>query len=274
MSWFQRRKAQCQSQKEALELDALAPARGVRSPGAEESSEYLQEVPSSFPRKPPQFDSLMNGIKMVTKKVDKIKGFKFDLTGAVSQNFNISHSWVIPNGGPTGKADMHMSGKSQGPSYNLSLQYLHGSLRQIMENPIFIMTGRWDSSGKLDSTIIKKFNDWLTFRLTAGYPTGAEVEYAQMFLEADIDGSLLSTLTPRRQGLHTHDQVWHRPLQREHDAEHWALPGPRLRPDEPGGAQPLLLQLLLQVFAEESQPLRAVRGAGGLAITSLLLLGT
>lgn len=43
-------------------------------------------------RRPPGFDGLMNNIKSITKKVEHIKGFKFDIVMAGSPNFHIINS--------------------------------------------------------------------------------------------------------------------------------------------------------------------------------------
>lgn len=51
-------------------------------------------------RRPPGFDGLMNNIKSITKKVEHIKGFKFDIVMAGSPNFHIINSWSIPGGAP------------------------------------------------------------------------------------------------------------------------------------------------------------------------------
>ncbi len=47
--------------------------------------------------KPPSFDALLNNIKAITKKVEHIKGFKFEISGALSNNFHMAHSWYVPN---------------------------------------------------------------------------------------------------------------------------------------------------------------------------------
>ena len=52
-----------------------------------------------FPNKPPSFDTFLNNIKAITKKVEHIKGFKFDISGGLSNNFHLSHTWNIPNPG-------------------------------------------------------------------------------------------------------------------------------------------------------------------------------
>jgi mitochondrial import receptor subunit TOM40 len=53
-------------------------------------------MPSKFKRKPPSMDGLMNNVKSITKKIEHIKGFKFEIAPALSNNFHLSSSWVIP----------------------------------------------------------------------------------------------------------------------------------------------------------------------------------
>ena len=53
-------------------------------------------MPSKFKRKPPSMDGIMNNIKSISKKVEHIKGFKFEIAPALSTNFHLSSSWVSP----------------------------------------------------------------------------------------------------------------------------------------------------------------------------------
>lgn len=55
---------------------------------------------NKYPRRPPLFDSMLNNIRAITKKVEHIKGFKFEISGALSNNFHLTHSWTIPYGAP------------------------------------------------------------------------------------------------------------------------------------------------------------------------------
>jgi len=41
---------------------------------------------------------MLNNVRAVTKKVEHIKGFKFEISGALSNNFHLSHIWSIPHG--------------------------------------------------------------------------------------------------------------------------------------------------------------------------------
>lgn len=52
------------------------------------------------PRRPPSFDAIMNNIRSITKKVEHIKGFKFEFVFAGSPHFHIVNSWTIPGGAP------------------------------------------------------------------------------------------------------------------------------------------------------------------------------
>lgn len=47
--------------------------------------------------RPPHFELLMNSIRSLTKKVDHITGFKFDLGGSLSNNLHLTGSWTLPN---------------------------------------------------------------------------------------------------------------------------------------------------------------------------------
>lgn len=136
---------------------------------------------NKFPNKPPTFDSLLNNVKAITKKVEHIKGFKFDISGALSNNFHLQHTWNIPN--PGGQPQK----KILDGYYILSTQYLHGELRTIMDQPKYIMTGRLDNNGKLEAAIIKKINDRVTLRLNAMYPN-SDINYSQVNLDVDIEG--------------------------------------------------------------------------------------
>ena len=47
--------------------------------------------------RPPPFESLLNGVRGLTRKVDFCKGFKFDLGGGLSNNLHLTGSWGLPN---------------------------------------------------------------------------------------------------------------------------------------------------------------------------------
>ena len=48
--------------------------------------------PSRFKNKPPSMEALLHNVKSVTKKVEHIKGFKFEISPALSNNFHASAS--------------------------------------------------------------------------------------------------------------------------------------------------------------------------------------
>ena len=50
------------------------------------------------PRRPVVFDALLNNVRAITKKLEHIKGFKFEVSGGLSNNLHLTHSWMIPHG--------------------------------------------------------------------------------------------------------------------------------------------------------------------------------
>lgn len=54
-------------------------------------------------------------------------------------------------------------------NYTLGAQFLGGSIKTPFDQPSFIMTGRMDSTGKLEAAFIKKINEMFNFRLSAYY---------------------------------------------------------------------------------------------------------
>ena len=140
-----------------------------------------------FSRVPPSFDSMMNSIRSITKKVEHIKGFNFSIGIPCSQKFLTSHSWSIPNyvANPKG---------NQG-SYTLSTQYVEVDMPNEAEmaqmtappTPKYIMTARMESTGKLDAVLIKNLNDKVTLRLTSQFQN-SDPNYAQMHLDLDYEG--------------------------------------------------------------------------------------
>ena len=178
--------------KEEVELDNPAFSQMDPHLKVEENEGAELEVDpfarlNKFPNKPPSFDSLMNNIRAITKKVEHIKGFKFDISGALSNNFHVQHTWNIPN--PGGQPQKKMLDGF----YILSTQYLAGELKTMMDQPRFIMTGRIDNNGKLEAAIIKKLSDRVTLRMNAMYPN-SDINYSQLNLDVDIEGKILAIL--------------------------------------------------------------------------------
>ena len=189
-SIFQLKKISCTNLEE---VEMNNPAFAQMDPHLQVEDEESEQINpfGSKHNKPPSFDSFFNNIHAVTKKLEHIKGFRFEISGAVSNNFHISHSWSIQNKSGGKKMDSRnpFGGGGAGPktSYTLSTQYLGGNLRTFMDQPNIILTGRMESSGKLEAAIIKKLNDRLTLRLNGMYPN-SDINYSQMTLDLDIDG--------------------------------------------------------------------------------------
>lgn len=134
---------------------------------------------NKFPLKPPSFEGLFNNVKAVTKKYEIIKGFRFELSGAVSNNFHVSHIWSIPH-----KTIIPQKRTLKQGTYTLTTQYLSGEIKTFFDQPKFILTGRLESSGKLETGIIKKINENWTARLSSAYP-GEPMIPPQMHLDFD-----------------------------------------------------------------------------------------
>lgn len=43
------------------------------------------------PRRPPSFDTLLNNVRAITKKTEHVDGFRFEISGAASNNFHLTH---------------------------------------------------------------------------------------------------------------------------------------------------------------------------------------
>lgn len=75
--------------------------------------------------KVPTFEHMMNSVVMLTGRIDFIKGFKFDFSLPLSEYFNFSHSWVIPNSGSEGDKNPFnsmMPGGMNKPTYTFTTQ--------------------------------------------------------------------------------------------------------------------------------------------------------
>lgn len=144
----------------------------------------------STPLKPPSFDSFLNGVKAITKKFDQIKGFKFEIGAAPSQNFHMLHVWNIlpPSKSRMGPAGPTLGSGSQG-QYTFMGQYLGGNFNPMaMERPPLILTGRTDNQGKLEASIIKSINRRTNLRLNFGY-LNDDMNMAQVHADLDYEGT-------------------------------------------------------------------------------------
>jgi mitochondrial import receptor subunit TOM40 len=137
-------------------------------------------------RKPPSFDAFMNPVKSITKKFEHIKGFRFEVGGAPTQNFHMTHSWNLISG-PAPQGPM---GKGQIGTYNLSCQYISGNIdpfSPVPPKPSMILTGRVDSGGKLDAVLIKPIDDKIQLRVSAMFPN-TDMNYAMLHADLDVEG--------------------------------------------------------------------------------------
>ncbi|CAD8131760.1 unnamed protein product [Paramecium pentaurelia] len=175
--------------KEQVDMDN--PAFAQQDPHLKINDDEEMGLPPQFrnryPRRPPLFDGLLNTVRAVTKKVEHIKGFKFEVAGGLSNNFHLAHSWMIPPSSKGKAPNPNPMKQPPVPSYTLAAQYLGGSLKTPFDQPTYIMTGRWDSTGKLEAAIIKKLNEMFNFRFSAFYLNSDPLN-AQMHLDCDITG--------------------------------------------------------------------------------------
>ena len=71
----------------------------VKVPPLRATDEDYSPVHTSFKRRVPGFDHLLNPVLGITGEHEFIKGFKFDLAVPLSEYFQIFQSWEIPNSG-------------------------------------------------------------------------------------------------------------------------------------------------------------------------------
>lgn len=123
----------------------------------------------------------MNPIRMITSRADFIKGFRFELSLPLSQNFQLSHSWNIPNS--TGTVNRDPMKPPNHPTYTLSAQVA----RDIVHNePNTVLTARLDSNGKLDAYYIRKLAPNVTLKLISMF-LNSNVEYGMLMADIDIE---------------------------------------------------------------------------------------
>lgn len=103
---------------------------------------------TSMPRrKVPAFERLLDPVMGVTGDHEFIKGFKFDIAVPLSEYFQISQTWEIPNSGikEEGQNPMQaMMGKgSSKPNYSFMAQ-LAKDITNPYEAPGLLMMGKAD----------------------------------------------------------------------------------------------------------------------------------
>ena len=96
--------------------------------------------------KVPTFEHLMNSVIMITGRIDFIKGFKFDVSLPLSEYFNFSHSWAIPNSGTEQDRNPFnsMMPAMSKPTYTFTTQLVR-DVKSPTEHPGVVMLGKVDS---------------------------------------------------------------------------------------------------------------------------------
>lgn len=148
--------------------------------------EFGENMPEMGPPKgglrPPSFETLFNNVKMITKKYEVVKGFRFELSGSLSNRFHMVHTWNIPY-----KTLVPRGKPPKVGTYSITTQYLLGEVKTYYDDPKLIMTGKMESSGKLETGIIKKLTDSLTLRFSSAYPSDVMTP-PQLHLDVDHEG--------------------------------------------------------------------------------------
>jgi len=187
---FETTKVKCESDQVSMDDPAYAkldPHLKYDEIDRAGEGDEMPGLPRKSPRKPPSFDTLLNPIKSITKKIEHIKGFRFEVGGSPSPKFHMVHSWNIqPSGGhPAGP-----QGKGQIGTYMLACQYIGGHVDPFNPNPAppkLILTGRIDSAGKLEGALIKPFDEKTQLRVTAMFPT-SDMNYSMIHCDLDYEG--------------------------------------------------------------------------------------
>ncbi len=187
LNMFETPKAQCAGQTPEAGLDDPAFANLNAQPGFEEGESPLPHMRRPA-RRPAPFDAFMNPVKVITKKFEQVKGFKFDFSVPMSHKFMMSHSWSIT---PPSQNQQPMGQKGQAAIYNLGLQYIGGDIdpySPVPPTPAFILTGRMDSAGKLESAFMKNFDERTQLRIQAMFPA-PDINYAQIHADLEYEGN-------------------------------------------------------------------------------------
>jgi mitochondrial import receptor subunit TOM40 len=128
----------------------------------------------------------MNSVRSLTRKVDHLNGFRFELGGSLSNNLHLTGTINMPNPTLPKKASpFGMPPSDSKGDFQLGIQYLHGPVSQVQQ-PKLIMTGRVDTSGKVESVIMKKLTDGVNLRFNAGF-LNSDVNYAQAGFDLNFD---------------------------------------------------------------------------------------
>jgi len=187
---FQTPKVKCATGVPEATLDD--PAFANLEPHAKfEDLDKMEEGPMPHMRRPARrpmsFDAFMNPVKLITKKFEMVKGFKFEVTGPAFHKFLMSHSWNIT---PQPQTPQAMGQRGQLATYMLSLQYIGGDIdpyNPTPQPPSYILTGRMDSMGKLESAFMKNFDERTQLRVNAAFPN-SDVNMAMLHADLEYEG--------------------------------------------------------------------------------------
>lgn len=138
-------------------------------------------------RRPHSFDVFMNPVKLITKKVENIKGFRFEVTGPATHKFMMSHTWnVNPQKANPQNAMMGMKGPAA--TYQLGIQYIGGNVDPYSPSlPSFTLSGRMESTGKLEAVFNKHFDERTQMRVSAIFPN-SDLNHAMMHCDLEYEG--------------------------------------------------------------------------------------
>jgi mitochondrial import receptor subunit TOM40 len=147
-NFFGGEKAQCESNEVSMDDPAFAkldPHLKYEEYDKPAEDEQMPPFARKSLRKPPGFDVILNAVKSITKKVEHIKGFRFEVGGAPSPKFQMLHQWNITDVSEAQGGRMNpmaMMGGGGGPggpkqlgTYSLNCSYIGGNLMEA--SPIY-----------------------------------------------------------------------------------------------------------------------------------------
>jgi len=121
----------------------------------------------------PAFERLLDPVFGITGEHEFIKGFKFDIAIPLSEYFQISQTWEIPNSGIKEDNGNMMQAMMMGkgpakPTYSFMAQ-LAKEVTNPYEAPGLLMMGKADGEGRVDSVLLKKLNNNFMLKLSANF---------------------------------------------------------------------------------------------------------
>lgn len=100
-------------------------------------------------RRPPQFEQMMAFVKSIVKKVDLVKGGRLEGGMGLSNNIYVNNSFNFPL--KTNNRQKMMMGHTGDATHSLDLQYVGGDFKSQFDRPSVILTGKSESTGKLEA---------------------------------------------------------------------------------------------------------------------------